>query len=368
MTASFRITSPWHGDVLNLHDGSETPEQLTIEVTGVAPEGSSVAVNGVGAEVRGGVFRAPVAIRGRSSKIEAVCRTGSGELTDAVTVLWDRGSPPRYRFSVDDNIEFLKDLGTRPDDYRSLFDHWYLAFWRRMHEEYDAKIHINIYYQTVGGGFTIAQMPAKWRDEWEANAGWLHLSFHALQDQPELPYQQAGYDQMARDFELVMGEIRRFAGEAVTSAATTVHWAAATKEGCRALYDRGIRVLIGIFRREFGGKCPTGYYLSDEMKDHADERDACYDPETDLLFVTEDSTVNSLAVEEIAPWLDRQAANPHTRQLMELLIHEQYFRKELSHYQPDIQEKVVRCLRWVTDHGYAPVFWGDGFLGNESAL
>jgi hypothetical protein len=368
MNEPFRITSPWHGDVLTSYDGRETPDTLTVPVTGVASVGCEVTVNGVAADVRDGSFHAAAPLRQRRSDIAAVCRSGGADRTGAVTVLWDKGSRPRYRFSVDDNIEFLRDLGTNPEDYPSLFHHWYLGFWRRMHEEYGAKIHINIYYQTVGGGFTTARVPSKWRDEWEANAGWLHLSFHALQDQPELPYQHAGYDQMAHDFDLVMGEIRRFAGEAVTSTATTVHWAAATKEGCRALYDRGIRVLIGIFRREYGGECPTGYYLSDALKDHANERDACYDPETDLLFVTEDATVNSLAVEEIAPWLDRQAANPHTGQLMELLIHEQYFRKELSHYQPDIQEKVVRCLRWVTEHGYAPVFWGDGFLGNQTPL
>jgi len=367
MSEPFRITTPRHGDVLNRHDGVETAGQLTVTVTGVAPAGSQVTVNGLAAEVAGNAFRCAVPLRQRRNEIEAVCRAGGSQHTESITVLWDKASSPRCRFSVDDNIEFLKDLGTRPDDYRSLFDHWYLGFWRQMHQEYGAKIHINIYHQTVGGDFTLAQMPAKWKDEWQANAGWLHLSFHALQDQPERPYENASYDEIARDFDLVMGEIRRFAGEAVTSAATTVHWAAATKEACRALRDRGIKVLIGIFRREFEGKCPTGYYLPASLKDHINERDAWYDPDTDLLFVTEDATVNSLRVEEVVPWLERQAANPHTGELVELLIHEQYFRKELSHFQPDIREKVIRCLRWVTERGYQPVFWGDGFLGNDLA-
>jgi hypothetical protein len=368
MSQPFRITSPWHGDVLNLHDGHETADSLTVTVTGLAPAGSSVSVNGSPTGVRDGCFSAPATIRQHRNDITAVCRVAGAEHTESITILWDKASSPRYRFSVDDNIEFLKDLGTRPDDYPSLFDHWYLGFWRNMHQEYGARIHINIYYQTVGGDFTLAQVPAKWKDEWQANAGWLHLSFHALQDQPERPYENASYHQIARDFDLVMREIRRFAGEAVTSSATTVHWAAATKEACRALYDRGIRVLIGIFRREFEGKCPTGYYLSDDLKDHANERDAWYDPETDLLFVTEDATVNNLRVEEVVPWLERQAANPHTGELLELLIHEQYFREELSHFQPDIEQKVIRCLRWVTDHGYQPAFWGDGFLGNKTPL
>jgi len=365
---AFRITTPWHGDVLNLHDGDETANGLIVTVSGTAPDGAQVTVNGIPAETRHGAFTCSLTIIQRRTDISAVSRVGTAEQTDTITVLWDKASRPRYRFSVDDNIEFLRDLGTSPDSYPSLFDHWYLRFWRQMHEEYGTNIHLNIYHQTVGGDFTLARVPDKWKGEWEANAGWLHLSFHALQDQPERPYENASYDQIARDSDLVMREIRRLAGEAVTSSATTIHWAAAPKEACRALYDRGIRVLIGIFRREFDGECPTGYHLPASLKDHINERDAWYDPDTDLLFVTEDATVNNLRVEEVVPWLERQAANPHTGQLLELLIHEQYCRRELSHFQPDIQEKVTRALRWVTERGYRPVFWGDGFLGNKTPL
>jgi hypothetical protein len=366
--ANFRITAPWDGDILNRHDGAETAEALVVEVGGVAPEGAQVSVNGAPAQVQGSSFRCSVALRQRSNKITAVAKRGRARLEDSLTVLWDKGSRPRYRFSVDDNIQFLRDLARDQDRYASLFDHWYLGFWRQMHEEFGAKIHLNIYYQTVTQDFTLRQMPEKWKGEWEANSGWLHLSFHARQDKPDRIYRDASYERMAADYDLVVGEIKRFAGESVLSKATTVHWAEAPREACRALYDRGIRVLIAIFRREFDGECTTGYYLPTEVKDHGNDRDCYYDPETDLIFVTEDATVNDLRVEEVEPWLDRQAASPHTGELMELLIHEQYFRKELPYFQPEVQEKVIRALRWVTDRGYQPVFWGDGFLGNTTEV
>jgi len=372
MPAPIRITSPRNGDILNRHDGTETAESLTVEVAGDAPRGAQVTVNGIHAHVAGdsagGTFQCAVPITQRRNEITATAVHGGTESTDTITVLWDKGSQPRYRFSVDDNIQFLRELGSNPDDYPSLFDHWYLAFWRRMHEEFGAKIHINIYHQTVGGDFTLDRIPTKWHDEWEANADWLHLSFHALQDQPEQPYRNATYDEMARDYDAVVGHIKRFAGYSVVSNTTTVHWAAATKDACRALYDRGIRVLIGIFRREFEDRCPTGYYLPDDIKDHINTRDYYYDPDTELIFITEDATVNNLAVPGIEPWLDNQAASPHTSELIELLIHEQYFREELPFYQPDIQDKVIHSLRWVTARGYAPVFWGEGFLGNSTEL
>jgi len=359
-----KILTPVNGDVLNRHDGVETAGSLTVEVTGQAPAGARITVNGLPARFAGRSFSCAVPLSSRRNQITATARLDGVESEDAITVLWDKGSRPRYRFSVDDNIQFLRDLGSDPGRYPSLFDHWYLAFWRRMHEEFGSKIHLNIYFQTVTQDFTLRQMPDKWKGEWQANSDWLHLSFHALQDQPDRIYRNATYQQMAADCDLVVGEIRRFASDLVLGKTTTMHWGEAPKDACRALHDRGIRILIGIFRRELAGQCTTGYYLPEAVKDHVDGRDCYCDPETDLIFVAEDATVNNLAPEEVNPWLDRVAANPHTAELMELLIHEQYFRRELPHFQPNVQDRVIRCLQWVTARGYQPVFWSDGFLGN----
>lgn len=365
---SIEIHHPRNGNILNRHDGVETSDSLLVRVNGKAPRGAQVTVNGRPAQLAGESFTCEIPLSRRKNEIAVSARQEGSTMENRITVLWDKGSTPRYRFSVDDNIEFLRDLAFGAERYSSLFEHWYLAFWRRMHEEFGAKIHINIYYQTVTQDFTLRQMPEKWKAEWEANADWLHLTFHARQDQPHRIYRNASYEQMATDYDLVEGEIKRFAGVSVLSRVTTVHFAEAPRDACRALYDRGIRVLIAIFRREEEGECTTGYYLPEAVKDYANGRDSYYDPETDLIFVTEDATVNSLTPDEIAPWLDSQAANPHTSELIELLIHEQYFRKELHYYQPDIEEKVIRSLQWVTARGYQPVFWGDGFLGNPIEL
>ena len=354
--ADLKIVTPWDGDILNRHDGAETPEGLSIEVTGQVAPGAKVTVNGTPAETDGCEFRCRVTLRQRQNEIAALAKAAAGEWRDSITLLWDKGSQPRYRFSVDDNIEFLKDLGTAPQQYDSLFDHWYLAFWRRMHEQFGAKVHINIYYQTVARDFTIAGMPDKWRREWEANSDWLHLSFHALQNKPDRIYRDAAYEQIARDFELVMAEIERFAGEAVTSEETTLHWGAIPKDSCRALADRGIRTLIGAGH--------PAWYISD----HVHTRDAWYEQDLDLKLVSIDAIVNNLQVGEVDAHLDQQASDPHTGELMELLIHEQYFRKELVHFQPDVQQKVVKSLEWVTRRGYQPVFWSEGFLGNQTKV
>ncbi|HOZ44999.1 MAG TPA: hypothetical protein PLO37_05120 [Candidatus Hydrogenedentes bacterium] len=358
MSASLRITAPREGDVLTRQDGVESERNLTITVSGTAPEGAAVRVNGRRAWGEGAVFTCDIPLDRKRNVIVAE----AGDERDALTVWWNKGSRKRYRFSVDDNIQFLKDLAAQPSDYRSLFDHWYLAFWREMHQEFGAKIHLNIYYQT--DGFDLVQMPDTWRDEWRENAHWLHLSFHALQDKPDRPYRHARYAQIAHDLDLVCGHIRRFAGDEVLSNTTTVHWAECPKEAIRALRDRGIRQLIALFNVQgYEGSCTTGYYHDRTRCAYCDTRGAWYDAETDLMFIRCTSVINAVALDAIPTTLAARTATPRTAEMVELLIHEQYFRKELDLYQPDVLEKVRAALRWVTERSYAPVFWGDGFLG-----
>ncbi|MFA6241917.1 MAG: hypothetical protein WC655_13365, partial [Candidatus Hydrogenedentales bacterium] len=341
---SIKILEPCDGDVLNHNDGAETAESLTVAVRGVAPAGVAVLVNGVQAEREGDRFTCSVPVSVRHSSIVAQ----AGDAKDSIEVWWDKASRKRYRFSVDDNIQFLKDLGTAPEKYPSLFDHWYLAFWREMHEKYGAKIHLNIYYQT--DDFDLSQMPDIWKDEWQANAGWLHLSFHALQDKPDRPYRNAKYAQVAHDYDLVCGHIRRFAGTDVLTTTTTTHWAQVPKDGVLALRDRGIAQLVGLFGTSHGVTTAC-YYLTPEQSARCDERPAWYDRDAGIFFVPCAMVVNSYAVEKIKPLLDARAESPHRAELLELLIHEQYFREDLDLYQPTVMDKVRAALDWATSNG-----------------
>jgi hypothetical protein len=211
--------------------------------------------------------------------------------------------------------------------------------------------------------FQLPQFPDRFKGEWQDNADWLRLTFHARQNKPDRPYKDAGYDELARDYEAVTEQIHRFAGPELSSTFTTVHWAEATWDGVRALKDRGVKGLIGLFDQRRGQTPFTRYYLSEEIADHVAARDYWWDPDMDMLYVSCDSVVNTYALDDVVPRLEKVASSPHTSEVIELLIHEQYFRKELDIYQPDVQEKVLRAVEWVSDRGYKPVFWGEGFIG-----
>jgi hypothetical protein len=362
--ATLKLDFPWDGDVLNRHDGEEAGGRLKIEARGTAWPGATVACGGAKAVADGeGKFALPAEITKREDVL-AVTAEGGGQKAEATArLLWDANSRPRYRFSLDDNVEFLADLGREPEKYPSLFDHWYLAFWRDIHRDYGSKIHINIYLSD-GKGFTLDQLSDRWRGEWADNSGWLHLSFHARADKPDRIYKDAGYDELAGDMARVHEEILRFAGPEVMTPVTTVHWAETTREGAKAARDAGYRGLI-ILADEPAETCTTRYYLDDERIRHIAGRDAWKDYDTDLLFIECDIVANGVPLAGIGPHLERKVASPGTCELMELLIHEQYFRKELMYYQPDVMEKVREAIGFVAERDYEPVFWGEEFFGDD---
>lgn len=366
--SQLQITSPRDGDYLNRHDGRVVGQCLMVPVTGNCPAGAQVSVNGVSAFVAGDTFSVEVPLAHGQTVIAA----STSDAQQQITVLADAKSRKRYRYSIDDNVEFLHDLGTNPDAYNSLFDHWYLKFWKAMNDKYGTKVHMNTYYELSDGSWNTTQMPDKWRGEWEDNSDWLHLSFHARQNLPNRIYKDAGYDRVAEDYELVVEQIKRYAGEAVLTSETTIHWAEATLPGCQAVKDRGIDTLIGLFWVK-NGECTTKYYLDIPQAEYCNTRDAWLDTSTGLKFVSCDMVVNSHPAEDVVPLLEEQVANPHTGEMIELLIHEQYFREDLllvennarnNYFQHDIFTKVENGIKWLTEQGYDPCFWSEGLLGS----
>lgn len=354
---ALRLTFPLDGDILNRHDGEAVENGLRITVEGIAPPSGTVQVNGTAATVRDGRFQAPVVLRDRESRIAATFPDGS---RDEVKVLWDRDSYPRYRFSIDDNILFLKDIAENAARYHSLFDNAYLAFWREMHTRYGAKIHFNLYYETPG--FTLDKMPDKFKSEWQANQDWIRLSFHARSDKPDRPYLHASGDQILADFEAVRREVYRFAGPELWGPVTTVHWGAATLEGMRALRKAGVTTLAGYF--DLYDSFPiVSYYLTAPQVRHLMSRDYWKDTREDLLFVRHDMVVNIVPLDQIPARLEELVKDPHHAEVIELMIHEQYYHPDYVAYEPDYRQRVERAIAWVTGRGYRPVFYGEGFLG-----
>jgi len=371
-----KIAQPVDGAILNRHDGKQRSDGLEVEVRLIAPRKSGITVNGVEAEVvrgpmrfysygpKGGLyneFSCNIILKELETRIVA-CADNSRTSSTVITVLWDENSIRRYRFSVDNNILFLKDLAVNARKYNSIFENDYMNFWRQIHQEYGTRIQFNIYYQTEE--FNLSQVPSKYKSEWEENSNWLRLTFHALHGEPK-PYINASYRDMERDFRLVSGEIERFAGKSLLSTFTTVHWGETTLEACRALRDNGIKGLVGYFTVDpENGKPTVSYYLGEEETKYLREHDYWKDTREDLIFIKHDLVINDVDLEDIIPALNSIASDPHQSEVMEVMVHEEYFRPELHSYEADIKERVEITTEWLTKNGYKSVFYDEGFLGS----
>ncbi|MFH1918389.1 MAG: twin-arginine translocation signal domain-containing protein, partial [Planctomycetota bacterium] len=125
------IEEPFHGAVLNRGHGEEADGGLKIRVAGRAPLSQPVTVNGTPAERAGTRFTSEVLLREKETEIVAASGGVFGTGEHRVKVVWDKHSFPRYRFSIDDNSFFLRDVAQK--QYPSLFDCVYLKIRKDLH-------------------------------------------------------------------------------------------------------------------------------------------------------------------------------------------------------------------------------------------
>ncbi len=355
---ALRIDEPFHGAILNRRHGTEAEGGLRIHVAARAPLGESVTINGVPARREGPDFHAELVLRQKETEISAVAEGSLGRQEHQIRVLWDRHSQPRYRFSIDDNSFFLRDIARQ--NYQSLFDCFYLRGLRELHSKYGTRFVLNIYY-TTEDGFELPQFPDRYKGEWRDNSDWLKLAFHAHANLPDRPYQNTPPARVIADLDRVTEQIIRFAGEQTCTPPTVIHWGMVQPGALRLLYERGVRVLSGYFRRQ-NDVWDVNYLLDDTRSEYLSRHDALMDFDSGIVFSRVDIVCNNTPVDQIAPTLEPLTKDPNHAEVMDLFTHEQYFWPFYSNYVPDHFQRLDATLRWVTEHGYKPVFFHEGFL------
>ena len=371
-----QIEQPFHGAVLNRRNGREVEGGLEIAVTGAVPEGQAVSVNGAPARVRGGRFQAEIVLRQPETDLVVASRGAQGACEHRVRVVWDRHSRPRYRFSIDDNVFFLRDLAAKRP--ASIFENFYLAFLRDMHTKYGTRFSINLFYTTPEKDFTLDQFPDAWRGEWAENADWLKLTFHSHGEFPDRPYQHAKAEKLARDYDRLAEQAQRFAGEASWVPPTVIHWGMVHPNAMRALVERGVTALSGFFMPDTGGTYTTeeestvdrpafrydvNYWLDNRRSEYLVHHDAWKDFETGIVYSKADIVCNNCPVEKVAPTLEAVVANPDTAEILDLFTHEQYFWPFYHNHRPDHMARCEAAIRFCTERGYKPVLFNEGLLG-----
>jgi len=354
-----RIEEPFHGAVLNRRHGNKLNGSLKIRVSGQAPLHDKVTVNGSLAKCEGANFTSEIYLSQKETDIIAVSQGSLGRAEHSVRVIWDKHSQPRYRFSIDDNSFFLRDIAK--ENYASIFDCFYMKGLRELHSKYGTRFVLNIYY-TTEDGFDLTQFPDRYKHEWKDNSDWLKLAFHAYSNKPDRPYQHAPASELIVDLKRVAEQIVRFAGEQTYSPPTVIHWGMVQPTALKPLFENGVRVLSGYFRR-LNDTWDVNYLLDDTRSEYLSRHDALMDFDSGIVFSKVDIVCNTTPIERIIPTLEPLTKDPDQAEIMDIFTHEQYFWPFYSNYLPDHFQRLDTAIRWVTQRGYKPVFFHEGFLG-----
>ncbi|MBQ7290449.1 MAG: hypothetical protein IJW76_01850 [Clostridia bacterium] len=254
-----------------------------------------------------------------------------------------------FCFTVDDNIWCLKELSQ--GNYESIFSHPYLAVYKRLHERFGVKVQLNLFYEE--NGFDLSQMTARFRVEWEDNADWLKLSYHALHHDIT-SYENVTYKTMYEECAKTNREIIRFAGEASLAKSTTIHFCKCSGEGISALKECGYEGLLGLYGTQ--EQLRISYGLSEE---------ACKRLQGgELLKVNGvwhlgiDIVLNRFCTQEILKMLDALK----THEVVSVMIHEQFFYPHYRSYQADFEEKLAKTFEKLLTFGYESRFAEEIFL------
>ena len=297
---------------------------------------------------------------------------------------------------IDDVIWFLRDISrTRP---ASAFSHPFLASLKRLHERYGYKVQLNLFYRTdffYGmDEFTLAQVPDAYKAEFQQNADWLKFGFHSFQEFPDYPWVNADYEDVAKCLKMIRGEVARFAGENMFAKALIPHWVPMSKDGVRALFDGGIKIVFSTAgaRYAYGGdpdvlpyghafrlldkrKPETalftrGHYLSalaasisgynhiTAEQNAAVSRSSSYvlDPATGMGFRGFCTwPMSCINIHSLAQ-LREKLAVAKDMEFVAYGNHEQYFFKDYFAYQPEYMEKEELCARVLAESGHRFIF------------
>lgn len=356
--SELRFLFPLDGDFVNSRDGVWEHGALYIDALVESDDGCPTVcgVSAVYDDARG-CYIARVPLYGYRNRILAKTPTQECIITVLVTA---EEKLKKYRLSSDDNIRFLKELSE--GGYASIFDHPYLAVYKKAHDLYGAKAHLNLFYAfdhqarsffaEDHGYFDLSMMTDRYKDEFIANSHWLKLAFHAKSEFPDKPYRYADGKTVRDDCIAVCREICRFAGPECISDSTTIHWGEGNREVVRALRAMGYTALTGYFSRDEANEPLVSYYIESEMVDHIGARDFWMDTDEDMIFGRIDSVLNIGSLEAVLQEVREAAEDPHRGGFVSIMIHEQYFYQDYINYLADFEARVLESCKILANKGY----------------
>ena len=254
----------------------------------------------------------------------------------------------QYSFFIDDNIFFFKEIAAQK--LNSIFDHFYLANLKKLHEKYQTKFLLNLFKGDQNSGFMLDEFPDTYKEEFIANSDWLRFSFHAAFDKThyfDAPNCIASTtEEFIRDYKYVEREVERFAGKECYLVPQIIHYVESSCEIKSFLYEEGVRFLADR-RTKF-----------EELSKAAGHVVVSY-PDSEVAGLTRipfELVINNVPLEEVIPELDIRIVD-EKRNYISIMTHEPQFYSNFWLHIPEHWDRLDTAFSHLAKNGYTPV-WG----------
>ena len=240
-----------------------------------------------------------------------------------------------YNFFIDDNIFFFTDIVRQ--GHASIFDHFYLAGLKKIHEKYGTVFTLNCFrHNHHEPDFDLSLFPEKYRPEFEDNAHWLKLAFHADSEFPPRPYSEAHPEKLAGHYTRWEKDMRRIAGDKTLIAPVILHFFDADENGRHFMREKGMKL-----------------YALRKAETYT------YNPAFDQIEMPVDMILN-LFFSDISK-MQETLAGKITAGQQKILIgsHEQYAYKHYRSYIPEYFDGIDAVCRMLTENEYKPVYYSE---------
>ncbi len=374
------------GDCLTKHDGRVVDDVLYANFKVKASDNAEISINGIPAklDVSDYTFTAEVPLYNYRNTLYAI--DSKNGYRAEIVVYKMLQVDKKFYFTVDDCILFLYELTKNPEKYPSIFNHHFLAPFKTAHDLYGAHVHLNLYYEYNDDSaadfsehkeyFNLSMMTDAYKHEFEANADWLTFSCHANANYPNMPNKVLPPSFISEAIRKVHKEVIRFAGHKSLIPLTTMHWGNGYTEQLRAFRENGYKIQCGSFRMVNNDEAYIGYFGRDGLPVHirgagldaysqksdADDnnpgRDVWKDNKEDIIYSHTDmvlNTVSTMPTDKIECWIDDYLASHPQKEIMSLIIHEEYYYKDYKAYIPDCGERILKAIRYVHKLGFRGV-------------
>ena len=240
-----------------------------------------------------------------------------------------------YNFFIDDNIFFFTDIFRKKCS--AIFEHFYLENLKNIHEKYGTVFTLNCFrHNHHEPDFDLSLFPDKYRSEFEDNASWLRLAFHADSEKPNRPYKEVHPEKLEEHYALWKKEMVRIAGEKTLIAPVIIHFFDALPPGRHFLRGRGMK----LYAVRSGGAF-------------------AYNPEFDQIEMPVDMFLNHYFsdIGKMQEIVSEKIASGQQKFLIG--SHEQYAYAHYRSYIPEYFAGVDAVCRMLTENGYEPVYYSE---------